>query len=90
MQNILNKLKRVTGKMNVLGQRRYTGYVDKWFPNKGFGFATLNDESVFLHISKIYEWDTGEIKIKEGSKIEAFIINAVKGRQAVDIEVVKY
>jgi len=75
---------------DVLGPRRYSGQVDKWFDEQGYGFATINGENVFLHISKFYGHKEVEIKVKEGSKIEAGIIDAVKGRQAVDIEILEY
>jgi len=69
---------------------RYRGYVDKWFEAKGYGFVSIDGETVFLHVTKLCDYTPGESKVRQGSYVELSIVNAVKGRQAIDVKVLEY
>jgi cold shock CspA family protein len=69
---------------------RCRGYVDKWFEEKGYGFVAIDGETIFLHVTKLVNYVPGESKVRQGSYIELSIVNAVKGRQAIDVAVLEY
>lgn len=72
-------------------KQRYTGKVIKWIEDRGFGFAILDNQKVFLHVSKFNGHIFGNpVNVRVGSIIEAIIVKAVKGKQAFHIDVIKY
>jgi cold shock CspA family protein len=71
-------------------RKRERGQIEKWFEEKGYGFARLGDEMIFIHVSKVFDHEPGKQMLREGSTIEATVITAVKGRQAVDVEVIEF
>ena len=82
-----------TGNDNMYcGGRKQTGTVEKWFEDKGFGFIRMKDDTcIFLHVTKILGHNDGEsTKIKEGTNVSFDVIQATKGKQAVDVEILKY
>ena len=63
--------------------------VVKWFDNsKGYGFITIEDGTdVFVHYSRIIM--VGHKYLEEGQTVEFDILNVEKGRQAINVTVVK-
>lgn len=75
----------------VDSKQRHVGKVSNWFDDRGFGFAILDNQKVFLHVSKFNGHVFGSpVNIRVGSVIEASIVKAVKGKQAFNIEIIKY
>jgi len=71
--------------------RKQTGKVEKWFEDKGFGFIRIKDGTIFLHVTKVIGHNDGEeTKIKEGTLVSFNVIQATKGKQAVDVEILEY
>ena len=68
-----------------------TGEV-KWFNNrKGYGFISVEDkdEDVFVHFSAI-KGDNDEFKsLNEGDKVTFDIVQADKGPQAENVEIIE-
>jgi len=72
-------------------KQRHMGRVTKWFEDRGFGFAILDNQKVFLHVSKFNGHTFGHpVNVRVGSKIEATIVKAVKGKQAFYVDTVEY
>lgn len=63
----------------------------KWFNNeKGYGFIEIGagvGEDVFVHYSAIEQ--EGYKSLKEGDVVEFTLIDASKGKQAIDVKQVK-
>ena len=73
------------------GKARHVGKVIKWFDGRGFGFAILDNQKIFLHVSKFDGHVVGDsVKVRIGSIIEARIARAVKGKQAFEIKIIEY
>lgn len=63
----------------------------KWFNNeKGYGFIEIGagvGEDVFVHYSAIEQ--EGYKSLKEGDVVEFTLIDTSKGKQAIDVKLVK-
>jgi len=59
-----------------------TGKV-KWFdPVKGYGFAEIDGQDVFLHVAYVL----GEITLKKGTSISCEVVEGLKGFKAKNIK----
>jgi len=60
----------------------YTATVDQYNENKGFGFAYIDGQRIFVHVSNVKNGNLGD-----GIKIKFKIETTNKGRQAKDITI---
>jgi cold shock CspA family protein len=63
--------------------RRYTGSVNWFNPQKGYGFITTDDGDIFVHYSGIR--GEGFRVLEEGQQVEFSITEGPKGLEAIDV-----
>lgn len=62
----------------------YTGTIVQYDDKRGFGFVYINNQRIFVHISK-----SKHGKLYDGAKIQFEIETTKKGEQAINIDVIK-